>query len=709
MKIIEKIEIKNFRSFLGTTKDDKAEIEEITDLNIFSGANDSGKSNILRALNLFFNDEISIDDEFVFERDFPKQKKDDYQRVIEIKIHFNLLDDNNRDSFLPEKFSISKFYAQDNDNKYRDYLLMGINKQGEEIKIFTNPDKNKNKKSEKTKSEKQYRQHLWGFLNKFSFEYVPAIRDKYFFKRLFGRAISGIKKQEDQKIKKLENEQKNIKNHRDTIRKKENLIKAREKKIKEAKNKKKNKIWSNEIAIFKKDILNLRDEKWRISESKKIEDELEKTSVIKQSLDSLKTGINSFSDRLFENVKEFLPSEFQIGEDLSSFFEEFDIGTGDNKSISLRLRGDGMQAKFIPEVLDFINSNQKDKKYFIWGFEEPENSSEYKNQQELAQKLKKDFIKNKQIFLTTHSEEFLSLYDSAEIKKEERKSNLYHVKKTDNNLYKDFSIIKLFDVEKQIFDFLTVKSDLENDLGTSLIRAKYSKELIEKDKIFLEEKDKIEEENKKLQEIIYQDKKPIIFVEDKYYQIYKIAWLKLFKEKCDKENFEKIFNNKCPFSFYTLEGASNLSGFLRMQSVDYWKNKKIIGIFDFDEEGVKQFKCLKNKTCWKNSISGDKSSGIFKKRSDHDCFYSLLIPIPERLDHLASLDFPSVVEIENLLSDKFLLENSFASEKITTGNTKYLQIKEDKKSEIWKKLFDLDQKDFENFKSLFDKIEELLK
>ena len=70
MKIIEKVQIKNFRSFFGTKQNDKAEILNISDLNIFSGSNDSGKSNVLRALNLFFNSEIDNAHAFNFETDF---------------------------------------------------------------------------------------------------------------------------------------------------------------------------------------------------------------------------------------------------------------------------------------------------------------------------------------------------------------------------------------------------------------------------------------------------------------------------------------------------------------------------------------------------------------------------------------------------------------------------------------------------------------
>ena len=47
MRIIKEIRIGYFRSF-----SQKVEVKTIKDLNIFSGKNDSGKSNILKALNV---------------------------------------------------------------------------------------------------------------------------------------------------------------------------------------------------------------------------------------------------------------------------------------------------------------------------------------------------------------------------------------------------------------------------------------------------------------------------------------------------------------------------------------------------------------------------------------------------------------------------------------------------------------------------------
>jgi predicted ATP-dependent endonuclease of OLD family len=51
MKLLTNIRIEGFRSI------QEAEIELDTDVTAFAGLNNSGKSNVLRGLNTFFNDE----------------------------------------------------------------------------------------------------------------------------------------------------------------------------------------------------------------------------------------------------------------------------------------------------------------------------------------------------------------------------------------------------------------------------------------------------------------------------------------------------------------------------------------------------------------------------------------------------------------------------------------------------------------------------
>ncbi|QQG46295.1 MAG: AAA family ATPase [Candidatus Niyogibacteria bacterium] len=83
MKFIKKIEIHSFRSC------ENMHIENCENFNVFLGLNNSGKSNILRALNLFFNGEIEPGFKFLLERDgnFPPKKRK--KKEVEISITFD--------------------------------------------------------------------------------------------------------------------------------------------------------------------------------------------------------------------------------------------------------------------------------------------------------------------------------------------------------------------------------------------------------------------------------------------------------------------------------------------------------------------------------------------------------------------------------------------------------------------------------------------
>jgi len=459
------------------------------DLNVFSGSNDSGKSNILRVLNLFFNKETDKSKPFSHERDLNIQKKNTGNTVIKIQIFFDISWDKTRDKFLPSKFSISKSY---NKRGFRDTVCeFNINNIKDKIRInLENPEENKEiyklflpknydnlTPEEKEKIEKISKKREWGYRVKFlgflnksvSFRYVPAIKDRHFFSYLYGKTISQLLKTNNSKS------QEDI---------------------------------SNALALLEK-------------------------------------KINDYSDALFDSAK-FLSSEFKVGDNLQNFFENFDIGTGKSKNILLISRGDGIQAKFIPEILNFLDSISGEK-YFIWGFEEPENSSEYKNQQELAQKFRIYSTNNqKQLLITTHSDEFLSLYDGSEVAKEKRIANLYHVKKIKNKKYKDFSIIQFFDVDNNVFENATIKSEIDKDLGTSHVRAKYSKELMKESKKLLIEKIKIEEESKeKVKEIkkcLRNTRPDNIFICEDENGVK--TWGNIFK-KCNIEDVKIISSKGC--------------------------------------------------------------------------------------------------------------------------------------------------------------------
>ena len=64
MDLITRVEVAYYRSIY------KARLDGLGGTNVLFGRNDSGKSNVLRALNLFFNNETNPGLKFDFDRDF---------------------------------------------------------------------------------------------------------------------------------------------------------------------------------------------------------------------------------------------------------------------------------------------------------------------------------------------------------------------------------------------------------------------------------------------------------------------------------------------------------------------------------------------------------------------------------------------------------------------------------------------------------------
>ena len=99
---IEKIEIQYFRSIYRET------ITGLKLLNVFTGKNDAGKSNVLKALNLFFNNETDTETPFSFVDDYNFQRLREVRResikgkqYIQIKVTF--IRGNRFEKTLPER------------------------------------------------------------------------------------------------------------------------------------------------------------------------------------------------------------------------------------------------------------------------------------------------------------------------------------------------------------------------------------------------------------------------------------------------------------------------------------------------------------------------------------------------------------------------------------------------------------------------------
>ena len=159
MKVVE-AQIENFRSLVNQTV-------SFSNLNVFVGNNDVGKSNILKALNLFFNNETELGRPFNFETDFtylfpPKShaaKQVKIKLIIEVP---NSYQDGGhitwekvwrRDGFVSEKEQISK---------------------------------------QKGNPELSSRSRIPNALRKMKYRYVPAVKSPAFFQELLGTLYDTI-------------------------------------------------------------------------------------------------------------------------------------------------------------------------------------------------------------------------------------------------------------------------------------------------------------------------------------------------------------------------------------------------------------------------------------------------------------------------------------------------------------------------------------
>lgn len=108
---IENVEVSYFRSIYNST------IKGLSDLSVLCGKNDTGKSNYLRALNLFFNNQTDWRSPLDFTRDFNLKRRDECKKSIKgkqfirVKVHF--VRGNRYDRSLPRKFWVSRTWGRD--------------------------------------------------------------------------------------------------------------------------------------------------------------------------------------------------------------------------------------------------------------------------------------------------------------------------------------------------------------------------------------------------------------------------------------------------------------------------------------------------------------------------------------------------------------------------------------------------------------------
>jgi hypothetical protein len=603
MQLIKKIEINYMRSI------HSLRLDTIGNLTIFSGKNDVGKSNILKALNLFFKNQIDWEESFNFSQDFSLRRLNEVRsesikgrQFIWIAITFQR--PSNYKGSLPDTFRVKKSWRRDGSVQESDDL------------------ETKNKNANLPSTLDIARRMLSQFLNRIHFEYIPAIRHKKYFEYVIGN----------------------------------------------------------------------------------LQDSLLGTQLKSDSIRDAITELNmTFSERADSIKKAFgkatkIEADISLPVDLKSLLQAFSVSTkwssNIEETISLSLRGDGIQALYIPTLLNYISHNSK--KFNIWCFEEPENSVEYNYAIELAKRFETIYSKNAQIFVTSHSPAFVSLKGE--------KTVAYRV-------YKEKKATKVTELHPNPDE--NTLEQLREDIGLYRIQEELHQEYIRQRK----ELESVQTEVQRLKTELEQTTKPVVYVEGKWDEkILKIAWKKLnkgqmsFKIKgCDP----LPSNNKGGAG-----GAGTLNKLLSTIQAD--NLHYVIGIFDRDTEGIKEFDKLPN---FNQLASID---GV--KKCKNNKVAAFLLPIPESKEKYADYD-NLVIEFyfsENALSKrtkngyslKFRFPEletkakSHAAPVIKREVTNQLELREiinGKKVFAEKIVPTLGQDEFENFNLIFDKIEEILK
>lgn len=155
--VIESVQIKNFRSIRNETL-------QVKDFNIFVGLNDAGKSNFLKAMNLFFNGQTDYNTAFDFRKDFTYLFPATSHSTKEIKITVKFL--------IPETYKEKGIYTW--------------------VKIWRTDDYNKETITNSYGEEPTARSRVPSTLKRIRYRYVPAVKSADYYRTLLADLYSTV-------------------------------------------------------------------------------------------------------------------------------------------------------------------------------------------------------------------------------------------------------------------------------------------------------------------------------------------------------------------------------------------------------------------------------------------------------------------------------------------------------------------------------------
>ncbi|MFZ7101250.1 MAG: ATP-dependent nuclease [Peptococcaceae bacterium] len=516
MELIHSIEIMYFRSIYNLT------IKDIKSLIVLAGINDAGKSNILKALNLFFNNETEFETPIDFYKDFSVKRLNQVRRrsikgkqFISIKVIFSR--GNRCENTLPEKFAVTKKWHRDSKTPdVTDDLKARLNRMGK----YTERDLVLAKTS------------LTRFLNSLKYIYIPAIKDQ----DVFTKVLSNL-----------------------------------------------------QDAIFD-------DNSFQQSGLP------EQLASFNESIVGLVTELNAdFQNATGITSSVSLPTNFR--DIYKAFFIHTNYGKDGQFIIPLEQRGDGIRVRYIPSILHYITKLSKNK--YIWGFEEPENSLEFRLCSKMASNFLDIYSKEAQIFVTSHSPAFFSL-QSEEVLIKRIAQDEYETKEMPYSNNEDF-------IDELGF------TDLQKEVNEILIKR-------------IQEMEATNEKVKFLEQVIEETTRPIVITEGKTdKKILETAWNKLYQDTALPFKIESC--DVMPAN-HPNGGSAGYDILAKSLEVVRPSNVNIvIGIFDNDKAGYEKGFCKLSK----NFIEQNPNVKIHKNNKS----IAVVLPTPPGKEQFAnSLNLP---------------------------------------------------------------------
>ena len=582
MNFIRKIEVRNFRSLF------ELEIDELSDVNVFSGVNDVGKSNIIKALNLFFNNQVDwktplnmdLDTNSFHEvtRKFRKKGAE-----IHVKLEFNR-PVRRYETSLDEQFWIQRIWKPDNSSQ---------------------PETTWGEFGQK-KSRSDTPRAITEILNRTHFLYVPAVRGQDYFRYLVGEV-------------------------------------------------------AHVFASKPSELLDLA--------SRQTSEAIESASSDLVGILEQLTGLR-FDYRLPNSMLALLQAS----------------GFDTEGNIPIQMRGDGVQGMVVPAILEYL-SKQKASDYYFWGFEEPENSLEYKRAAELTDKIRDVYSKNTQIFLTTHSPAFIAM--------ENAKTSIFRVSRREQTYEQKQYVEQVTDIQPVFVRGDFRENLLPRDLGLLMIARQFDRDNREADELGA----KIE----LLEETIRLLSKPILIVEGPN------------DEATLAHAWHRLYEDSISFNFLAAHGVKEVTPLVKRWALP--DEKRMCALCDHDKAGVGPVNSLLKSDFAHNSV------GPYRSAIKHNML-AMTLPPPKKEGGLAQAQnlnltlefyFPDDVLCDihdrsggQLFSQTHYVQRGEHKENIdefldiTSSQMKFRLLKQEGKTYLVDNLCTLKCKDFLAFHDLFE-------